>query len=338
MQQPFPELTNLDLTSYNNQFNKTMAVIPDSFLGGSAPRLEFLDLHGIPFPGLPKLLLSATHLVDLYIQDIPHSGYFSPDVMGVALSTLTSLESLSLEFESPQFSPDQARQHSPPSTHSVLPVLIYFRFQGFSEYLDDLVACFDAPQLNKMVITFFDDIVFDTPQLVRFISHTPKWKTFEKVFIILRENAKVDFSSQTSHNFEFSVTILCKVLNQQVSSLEQLCTSCLPPLSILEDLYFYMGYHPDWNASVENRQWLELLHPFKAVKNLYLSKAFASRIAPALQELVEGRTADVLPALQNIFLKGLEPRGSVQEGIRQFVAARQVANHPIGISPWTDSY
>ena len=37
--------------------------------------------HGIPFPGLPKLLLSATHLVQLWLANIPHSGYISPDVM-----------------------------------------------------------------------------------------------------------------------------------------------------------------------------------------------------------------------------------------------------------------
>ena len=330
MQQPFPELTHLYLLP-----NGKMGVVPDSFLGGSVPRLETLVLYGIPFPGLPKLLLSSTHLVDLRLH-IPHSGYVSPDGMVAALSASTSLKSLILIFESPRSRPDPTSRRPPPSTRSVLPVLTFFCFRGVSEYSDDLVACIDAPQLDTFSVTFFNGIVFDTPQLIRFISHTPKWKAFEKVFINLRDDARVDFSSQTSHNFEFSVTILCEVVNQQVSSLEQLCTSCLPLLSVLEDLYFYMGSHPDRNASVENRQWLELLRPFKAVKNLYLSEEFASRIAPALQELVEGRTTDVFPALQNIFLKGLEPRGSVQEGIKQFIAARQVVNHLIGISSWTD--
>ena len=31
-------------------------ILPDSFLSGSAPRLRFLELDHIPFPGLPKLL------------------------------------------------------------------------------------------------------------------------------------------------------------------------------------------------------------------------------------------------------------------------------------------
>jgi hypothetical protein len=57
MQQPFPELTHL----YLHSLGTTIRVIPDSFLGGSAQRLENLYLEGIPFPGLPNLLLSATH-------------------------------------------------------------------------------------------------------------------------------------------------------------------------------------------------------------------------------------------------------------------------------------
>ena len=202
------------------------------------------------------------------------------------------------------------------------------------------MACIDAPLLNRLEITFFNDIVFDTPQLVRFITHTPKSRALEKAFITIQDRAaRVEFSSQTSRDGAFYVEILCRGLDWQVSSLEQVCTSCLPSLYMLEDLYFYNDLHlqPDWKDDIENRQWLELFRPFIAVKNLYLSENFASHLGPAFQELVEGRTTDVLPALQNIFLKGLESSGSVQESIGQFVAARQVANHPIGISPWTDS-
>ena len=343
MQQPFPELKTLALLSYNDQINtKTVEVVPDSFLGGSAPRLEVLSLEGIPFPGLPKLLLSATHLVTLFLRHIPHSGYFSPDRMVTALSTLTSLSHLWLEFESPRSCPDTASRLLPPSTPSVLPVLAIFEFKGVSEYLDDLVACIDAPRLDIFEVTLFNDIVFDTPQLVRFIGLTPMSKALGTACISFYGGAaRVDFLSQTrtseSRYPEFTVVILCNGLDWQVSSLQQVCTSCLPSLSILEDLriYEYSGLKPDWEDRTENRQWLELFRSFVAVKGLYLSEKLASSIAPALQELVEGRTTDVLPALQTIFLKELKSSGSVQESIGQFVAARRVANHPIVISPWT---
>jgi hypothetical protein len=108
---------------------------------------------------------------------------------------------------------------------------------------------------------------------------------------------------------------------------------------MLEDLYIYEDRYlqPDWKDDIENGLWLQLLHPFTAVKNLYLSKQFALRIGPALRELTEGRTTEVLPALQNIFLGELQPSGPVQEGIRQFVASRQVTDHPITVSRWGNS-
>ena len=198
---------------------------------------------------------------------------------------------------------------------------------------------FDSPQLHHLSITLFNDITFDTPRLMQFIRRTPWSKALIKTYIILKDHAaRVDLSSQTSHRRNFRVEVLCRGLDRQVSSLEQVCASCLPPLSILEDLYFYENsLQPNWKDGIENRQWLELFRSFMAVKNLYLSENSASHIAPALQELVEGRTTEVLPALQNIFMKGLESSGSVQESIGQFVAARQVANRPIRISAWTDS-
>ena len=66
MRAPFPELTDLLLTSNDD----SPPVITDSFLDGSAPRLQYFRLYSIPFPGLPKLLLSATHLVKLSLSRI----------------------------------------------------------------------------------------------------------------------------------------------------------------------------------------------------------------------------------------------------------------------------
>src|SRR5260370_31439080 len=55
MQVPFPELTVVELR-VRSECDESPS-IPDSFLGGSAPRLQYFDLFGIPFPGLPNLLL-----------------------------------------------------------------------------------------------------------------------------------------------------------------------------------------------------------------------------------------------------------------------------------------
>jgi hypothetical protein len=99
--------------------------------------------------------------------------------------------------------------------------------------------------------------------------------------------------------------------------------------AITEDLYSEL----DWRDDVEDNQCLELLRPFTAVKNLYLPEEFQSDMASALQELVGGRTTEVLPSLQNIFLERFEPSGPFQEAIGQFVAARQLSGRPIAVLP-----
>ena len=297
MQEPFPELTDLELKSND----ETMPVLLGPFLGGSAPCLRSLELGGIPFPGLPKLLLSATHLVTFRFERIPHSGYFSPQAILSALSTLTSLKTLWLEFESPRSCPDLASRRPPPPTRFILPALTYFFFQGVSEYLDDLVAGIEAPRLCAFYITFFNQIVFDTPQLIQFIGRTPSSNALQNAHFIFSDSiATVRLSSRTS---ELEVKVSCRELDWQVSSLEQVCTSCLPPLSTLEVLYIYgaSSMRADRPDKIEKTLWLELLQPFTSVTKLYLSDEFAQGIVPALRE--RGGTTEVLPTLQNIFLK-----------------------------------
>ena len=336
MRQPFPELTYLDVRWIDD--DETI-VVPDSFLGGFAPRLEVLRLHGTPFPGILKLLLSTTHLVHLRLHDIPHSGYFSPDAMAATLSTLTSLKSFSLEFNSPESCPDLEIRRLPPSTRSVVPVLTHFQFKGVTEYLEDLVTDIDAPQLNRLEITFFNDIVLsDTPQVIRFISRTPISSALEDAHLALRDGvARVTFLyKNNTMEVELEVSVLCEGLDWQLSSLEQVCTSCLPFLSMLKNLSIYEHAlsKADWKDKIESRVWLGLLHPFTTVKNLYISEEIALLIGPALQELVEGRMTEALPTPENIFLEGLESSGHVQKGFGQLFAARQVSGHPVTISRW----
>ena len=337
MQEPFPGLTNLLISVWPDGVTddtEPVLPLPDSFLGGSAPRLRRLSLSSIPFPALPKLLLSTTHLAYLYLQNIPHSGYIPPEAMVTALSTLTSLKIFFLTFQSPLSRPDRGR-HPPPPTRSDLPFLTMLKFKGVSEYLEDLVTYIDAPQLDRLDITLFNQIFFQTPQFIPFIRRTPAFKALDRSHVVFGDlAAEIFLSSRTSHYPAVSVRISCKELDWQISSLEQVCTSCLPSLSILEDLYITQNTasEPDWKDNIEDALWLELFHPFSAVTNLYLSERFAPRIAPALEELV-----GVPPILQNIFVEGLdslEPSGPVQEGIRKFVAARPATSLPLAISSW----
>ena len=174
LQQPFPVLETLRLA-----FEDTiLPVLSDSVLGGSAPSLETLTLDRIPFPGLPKILLSATHLVILELWDIPPSGYFSPEVIVTCLSVSTRLKRIAIHFDGLPIYPD--RGGPPPQTRTLFPVLDSLRFTGPSEYLENLVARIDVPLLNNLLIIFFHQLIFDTPQLNQFISRTPKFNAHNK--------------------------------------------------------------------------------------------------------------------------------------------------------------
>ena len=332
MKVPFSELALLLLSFANLSYPP---VLPDAFLGGSAPRLRFLKLVHVPFLGLPNLLLSATHLVELTLVNIPHSGYISPEAMVTCFSVLTSLELLCLQFHSPQSCPDQESQRPPPPTRSVLPALKKFFFKGVNEYLEELVARIDTPRLYQFSTTFFNDIDFNIPELIQFI--TPTFNAPNEVHVVFDSRAaRVTLQRQASLFAVVTVEISCRVPNWQLSSLAQICTSLLPLLSTMESLYIYEPVKLGWKDGIdtEKTEWLELLLPFMAVKNLYLSKQFAPRIAPALQEITGGGTTEVLSTLQNLYLEGFQSSESVQEGIAQFISARQLTSRPVFISNW----
>jgi hypothetical protein len=236
MQGPFPALTQLGLSSSD----ENAPVLPDSFLGES-PRLRLLILGGIPFPGLPKLLLSTHDLVTLRLWDIPRSGYISPEAMVTALSTLTSLNRLHLGFRSPRSQADRASRHPPPLTRVVLPALSELRFKGDSEYLEDIVSRLEAPLLCYTKITFFNQLIFDTPLLRHFFSRIETIREADRAYIRRSiDGALAVFKlyprNCTGEEAGVMSQISCKPLDWQISSLAQVCSTSFPPIPTLEYL------------------------------------------------------------------------------------------------------
>ena len=345
MQVPFPELTCLSLSSYI--YSENLRVVPfpgDSFLGGSAPCLQYLELLRIPFPTLPKLRFSADHLAELFLLRIPRSGYISPEAMAALLSVLSSLRSLTLDFQFPEYRAGSESQSLPPPKRSILPSLKFFLFKGVIEYLERLLTFIDAPQINYIYMEFFNEINFDCPRLTQFINCTPTLRAVEEAHVQFDDDTavvKLRYRTSTSILFGFAIEIPHRNLNGQLSSIGHVCNSSLRTISTLEYLYIEQEYSRRvWeNYAIENNtRWLELFLPFTLVKDLYLSKGFAPGIATALQGLVGERITEVLPSLQNIFVEGLETSRTFEENIGQFIAARQLSDRPIAISVWDKDY
>jgi hypothetical protein len=332
---PFPVLTDLELRSPG----PAAPVLPDSFFGGSAPRLLSLKLQRIPFPSLPRLLYSTTDLVTLHLFDIPRSGYISPVAIATALSMLTRLKSLHLDFNPSLPSAHVALQSQLPLKRIVLPALTEFYLWSDSGYMEDMVSTIDTPLLNFARIAFSSQPDSDTPLLRDFISRTEVFNELHRAKVaISRDSVHFTLSRQDKgpdHKM-LKLRFSCNALDWRFSSLAQICNSLLPPLPALE----YLEVFADqlyWRSNMENAQWLGLLRPFFSVKDLALFDDLVKFVAPALKDLTGERVLEVLPALQNLFLKGSRPSAPskpVQEALEQFVVARQLSGRPVTLHFW----
>ena len=337
-QGPFPALIHVSLQSGHNNSHHAAPPLPDGFLGGAFPHLQFLALHSIPFPALPKLLLSATDLVHLALERVPHNGYISPEAVVTCLAVMANLKHFTLEFQSPQPRPDLGRRRPSLPTQFVLRALTHLRFRGVNEYLEDLVARIDAPVLGTVWITFFHQLIFDTPRLAQFMRCTIKFKALNEARVFFnKDHVLIEFfpPTQTS-DIVLMLIVSCSESDWQLSSPAQICTSSFPPVYMVEHLYvdedrFSNQY---WQDDIDNTQWLELFQPFTDVKNLYLSKKFVSCVATTLQDLTGERVTEVLPILESLFLEEFRPSGPVQEALGRFVDARRLSGHSITVSQW----
>jgi hypothetical protein len=329
MQQPLPTLKYLRLRSYVTSAPQ----LPETFLGGSAPLLEYFKLSGIPFPTFPRFILSSTHIRYLTISNIPHSGYISPNAMVACLAALPNLEHLAIGFDSPLSRPPQITP--PPRTRIVLPALTRLIFRGVSEYFEDFVTQIDTPLLSELLVTFFMDLIFEIPQLRHFIDRAQRLKPFDR--------ARMDFYDGDINIGVglFELQIQCERPDWQLSSMVQIFGQQLPLLSHVEQLEIiqYTQADIEWidNPDMDSSLWLELFHLFIAVQSLYVSAELVAPADATLQELTEERTMEVLPSLHSLFLEGLEPSGPVPEGIKSFVAARQLSAHHVAVQSWNRS-
>jgi len=335
--EPFSALTSLKLsTSY-----KDVPVLPDSFLGGSAPRLQSLDLEGFPYPSIGKLLSSTTNLVWLSLWNIPHSGYIAPKTIVPFLSTLSRLESLALGFQYPRSRAHQAGRHTPPLSHVVFPNLISLYFRGEIEYLEDILSQIETPMLNQSKFWFFNQLLFDTPLLGHFIRRTETFMTIHKAHVefFCRAVEVTLFRREAMANNDreaLRLQISCEPLDWQLSALVQVLNAFLPGLTTLENLEVGVSRY-DEGETIEVNQWQEFLHPFTSVKDMRLNfRRSAQLVAPTLYGLSREGETELLPILQNLCLtvsnwKPLEVPGPVKEAIQQFIATRRLYGHPVTV-------
>ncbi|KAH9008417.1 hypothetical protein EDB83DRAFT_2681314 [Lactarius deliciosus] len=304
MREPFPELRHLAIHSWS----QNMPILPDGFLGGSAPCLREISFSGIPFPALPTFLSSASDLIKLILADIPPTGYISPAAFAACLVALPRLECLSIEFQSPDSPTD--RTHLPLETRVVLPSLTTFIFKGESAYLEVVMTRLDTPQLDSIDITYTDDRDFRATEFSKFIERSiPKPSRFGY--------AKIPFESDgISFYFFRKIDSVSPTIAIRIASSDWLPDLVLDMARVLNQtsamhsdvvrLEVTMEYSsPHWRDDVgddipDDTEWVELFRPFTAMRKLYICKELAECITRALGDRTEESSTQVLPSLESL--------------------------------------
>ena len=212
---PFPALDGIIFGTDD----KGMGVVPDLFLGGSAPQLQWLSFHAIPFPALPTLLSSTINLDCLELSGIPRSGYISSEEMVTCLSAMPNLDDLRFQFDSPQSFPNGESRPHPPMARCTLPALRELIFEGVNEYFEGLVARIDTPVIRKLEITFFHRHFYDFSQLSQFIGRVGVFKSPAHANIGLynfQAEVSVSFGTGTDEPASLSLGISCNELHLQL--------------------------------------------------------------------------------------------------------------------------
>ena len=329
MLESFPALESILLGADDSE----MAVVPDSFLGGSAPQLHWFTLHAIPFPALPTLLSSASNLLGLQISGIPLSGYISPEVMVTCLSALPRLGNLRFQFDSPQSFPTHESRRRPPPTRFTLPALRELIFEGVDEYFEDLVAQIDTPVMRNLEITFFHRHFYATSQLSQFIGRVEVFKSPAHANIMLfNGGAEVSINLITGMDgpARLSLNISCNELHRQLRYFLQLFRSSLLPVSDVERLGISSVHklqQSQWGPTAEDFLWLDLFHAFPAVKVLSIDKNSLIPVAHTLKEVVKERITEMFPAIRELSIGEHLPSSPILMAIESFAAARELFTH-----------
>jgi hypothetical protein len=332
MQEPFPILTRLFISSYWDDHDDVSA-LPTIFLGGSAPRLQAIGLSNISYPALPTLLLSTSDLVKLDLKNIPLTGYISPEAMVASLAALPKLEIFVMEFEWRAF--HDHRTGPPPVTRTILPALSFFVFRGVRGYLENLVGRIDGPRLKHISIATYRLVGFQFVQLSRFIDHSvgPKLAQCRHAEVsFLNRRVTFNFFHHPDDSGQDRTTVISYlgIDWEDTQVLRQL------PVTLSNVVHLQITFSPEDSLPTGitvptglSIQLFQLIRQFSAMQTLLIDSQLSGFVASILGHIPEVMMTEALPSLELLCLEGYRWRHTVQ--VDKFGTARRHSDHPVTI-------
>jgi len=325
----FPALESLYLGPRTN--HSSPLILPSTF---EAPQLRYLWLNYFASPIGSRLLTTAVGLVRLLLRWINPSTYPHPNNLLQPLSLLPQLERLEIRFTlvlNPDFESQLLK--TPIVTYAIFPNLHCLGFSGSSAYLEALLPYMTTPLLETLSIHFFNQLSFSVPCLLQFMMTTENFK-FRSVKFVLRYWAAFVFVYSTEgaslRLCDFEVKVICGQLDQQVSSVAQICNILSPLFSAVVELT--LDYREPTSSSHQHNQadrtrWRELLGSFRNVKTIRVHDGLVSQLSHSLRSDGEP-PLELLPELKELVC----PVGSVQDkAFAPFIHEREVAGQPVNL-------
>ncbi|KAH8981059.1 hypothetical protein EDB92DRAFT_216609 [Lactarius akahatsu] len=237
---------------------------------------------------------------------------------------MTQLRSLSLQFL-------PAADYigvCPSGNRVILPVLTYLKYRGTSEYLDNLVARIDAPRLEDIEFTFFDEFMFDVSNLSEFINRVERQRLHHQADILFSERSVSILLTQPALTC-LKLQVICDPLRRQVSSIAQICSRFSAFLFRVEDLRIKSTRLSSRQDGAE--RWLKLICSFRGMKWFHVAGDFSTNIVLALHQ--SGRRREtVLPAMHKLCIREPEPHcAPLRAAVLSFMVTRRLSGHFIGV-------
>jgi hypothetical protein len=217
--------------------------------------------------------------------------------------------------------------------HITLPNLRSFFFKGVSAYLEGLLPPISAPVLSILQIQLFSQLTFTVPRLLQFKDDTSATLNFSTLQLAFNNDSVLLTAPRGGQRYHpFRLQIMCRHLDQQVSSAAQILPSLQPLLSAVERLTLNHEEHSqlsEWHNEVDRMQWRQLLRPFSNLNTLHVGDELVERIAYSLQSDDGEPPLELLPTLKELGYTGGD---DARDAFTPFMDERQVAGHPVNLT------
>jgi len=251
----------------------TGLILPETF---QAHLRRFILINFAFSVGSPLLTnTTAANLATLVLQRIHPSAYFRPNDLLQRLSLIPHLEKFILGFDSPVQNRDVERRllRELDMAPIMLPNLRWLGFKGASAYLEAVLPHVTTPLLERLEISFLNQLIFSIPHLLQFIDKAENFNFGSAILAFHEESLCVNaYPTEGVKVHALHLEVGCRHFDWQVASAAHIIDELRTSFSTIEYLTF--AHHGGNVKSSEppNKddlvQWCELLGSFGNVKTL----------------------------------------------------------------------